>query len=531
MSGGTLARFQEASVRHIVERLEDRQGPRRMLLADEVGLGKTVVARGVLEALIRRRRRPLTVMYLCSNVEIAEQNRTKLDPNSRKPIGRVTELALDRPDSQGDLLLYSFTYGTSLKDGTGLAWERRLLLYLLHRLYQWPVGKKRWREFFRCGAGEDNWRIDTTPTALSAEFERKTSVTFQTELAAAFRKLAFEGAPAIPILRAMPWEIDLDSREQRAQRNQLISRLRGEMQRVALRHLEPDLIILDEVQRFRDVIEQVDNPAHIAAELFSRRVPVLILSATPYRALTLAHELAEGVSSHYEDFLETLGFLFDKNVETPKRIRDNLASFGERLKSAAPGARLDQSLLSLKRELEQDLTKVICRTERNRYVLDRRHGIDDSSIESGAIPGKEELEEFFRLHKTLSSTTTMGLVTEFWKSAPSLLTFLDSHYQLYRNLRDRKIRVPRALLTPADETSTLAKRNHRISGVLHLALGTESLPPRLWIAPTYTYYRDDFFGEERPRKVLVFSAWRFVPRTVAILTSSVARARLGGLSL
>ena len=156
-----------------------------MLLADEVGLGKTMVAQGVIQSLLTGRRRPLTVIYLCSNAEIAEQNRKKLDPDSRKPIGRVTELAIDRADSAADLLLYSFTPGTSLKEGTGLAWEQRLLLYLLHRIYDYPVGNKPWREFFRCGAGEENWYRDTKLTALGWEFERKTSTAFQGGLAAA----------------------------------------------------------------------------------------------------------------------------------------------------------------------------------------------------------------------------------------------------------------------------------------------------------------------------------------------------------
>ena len=58
--------------------------------------------------------------------------------------------------------------------------------------------------------------------------------------------------------------------------------------------VRPDLVILDEVQRFRDVLDEANNSEHIAAELFAKRVPVLILSATPYRALTLGHEVAEG---------------------------------------------------------------------------------------------------------------------------------------------------------------------------------------------------------------------------------------------
>jgi hypothetical protein len=81
-----------------------------MLLADEVGLGKTIVARGVIQALLKGRRRPLTVIYLCSNAEIAEQNRKKLDPESRKPIGRVTELAIERPSRTPPVLVHSWNF-------------------------------------------------------------------------------------------------------------------------------------------------------------------------------------------------------------------------------------------------------------------------------------------------------------------------------------------------------------------------------------------------------------------------------------
>jgi uncharacterized membrane protein YkvA (DUF1232 family) len=67
--------------------------------------------------------------------------------------------------------------------------------------------------------------------------------------------------------------------------------------------------------------------------------------------------------------------------------------------------------------------------------------------------------------------------------------------------------------------------------VVDVALGPEDTPPRLWTAPTYTsYYHDDYFGVSKPRKVLVFSGWRFVPKTVAIVASRVASDRLGGES-
>jgi Type III restriction enzyme, res subunit len=523
-----LAQFQEAAVRHIVNRIRDGNGSRRMLLADEVGLGKTIVAQGVIQALLKGRRRPLTVIYLCSNAEIAEQNRTKLDPDAAKPIGRVTELALAPHSSGSDLLLYSFTPGTSLKEGTGLAWERRLLLYLLHRIYGFPVGTKVWKEFFRCGAREENWHGKTSLTALCGEFGRLSSVAFQAELAIEWRACRVEQGLAIAAVRDGVSTFDPRDPEARTHRNTLVASLRGVMQRVALRHLKPDLVILDEVQRFRDVLDEANNSQHIAADLFSRRVPVLILSATPYRALTLAHEAEDDGPDHHKDFVKTLTFLFDKDGTTPERIQRNLSRFGERLKNADSAQRLDDELLKLKHALEADLTKVICRTERNWYVLDRKKGVDDGGIDSGSMPGKGELEEFFRLHNALAPSVGMGHVTEFWKSAPSLLTFLDSRYHIFRTLRDDKTKVPRALLTPPSQVKTLATRNHRISKLVDVALGKDGTPPRLWTAPTYTYYRDDCFGEWKPHKVLVFSGWRFVPKTVAIVTSRVATDRFVG---
>jgi hypothetical protein len=95
------------------------------------------------------------------------------------------------------------------------------------------------------------------------------------------------------------------------------------------------------------------------------------------------------------------------------------------------------------------------------------------------MPGKEELKEFFLLHEALAQSTGVGQLTEFWKSAPSLLTFLDGQYAVLRALKTDKTRVPRALLTPATEVETLARRNHRISRVVDLSLGGEEGGPRL----------------------------------------------------
>ena len=58
-----LAEFQLRTVQVAVARLEAGH-PRRFLVADEVGLGKTIIARAVAEEL-RKSWQRLNVIYLC----------------------------------------------------------------------------------------------------------------------------------------------------------------------------------------------------------------------------------------------------------------------------------------------------------------------------------------------------------------------------------------------------------------------------------------------------------------------------------
>ena len=145
-----LKDFQRETVDHVFERLYAPGSSRRFLVADEVGLGKTLIARGVIAraiARLRARVERIDVIYICSNADIARQNINRLKvPGEHVALAtRLTLLprtiaAMRRPTTGVNFI--SFTPATSLEvhDGLGQI-EERLLLYALLR-DEWQLGSR-----------------------------------------------------------------------------------------------------------------------------------------------------------------------------------------------------------------------------------------------------------------------------------------------------------------------------------------------------------------------------------------------------
>ena len=154
-----LKDFQRATVDHVVDRFFGPDDPtRRFLVADETGLGKSVVARGVIARTLERLQDDDTVdrvdvVYVCSNSDIARQNiaRLKVTEDECVPVSsRLTMLAkygnrlASATASVGKPMnLVAFTPGTSFDAGwrTGKAEERAMLHLLLEErlaLTGWP---------------------------------------------------------------------------------------------------------------------------------------------------------------------------------------------------------------------------------------------------------------------------------------------------------------------------------------------------------------------------------------------------------
>ena len=90
--------FQTKSAHIIYERLFGNQatGSRRMLLADEVGLGKTVVTINLIDEFFKHSNK--NVLYISSNIEIGAQNLTSMGKHLKSemiiPGGRLSSILL-----------------------------------------------------------------------------------------------------------------------------------------------------------------------------------------------------------------------------------------------------------------------------------------------------------------------------------------------------------------------------------------------------------------------------------------------------
>lgn len=96
-----LKDFQRASVDYVFRRMyQDEQPARRFLIADEVGLGKTLVARGVVAKVVEQlwdEQDSINIVYVCSNSDIAQQNVRRLQLRGRKSINyRIYYLSCGR---------------------------------------------------------------------------------------------------------------------------------------------------------------------------------------------------------------------------------------------------------------------------------------------------------------------------------------------------------------------------------------------------------------------------------------------------
>lgn len=553
-----LKGFQRDTVEHAFHRLyEVPDSSHRFLVADEVGLGKTLVARGVVARTIEHLWEGIgriDVVYICSNANIARQNVRRLNPMPELDVRQLSRLTL-LPTAIEDLNAHkvnfiAFTPGTSfnLRSSGGTYYERVVLYWLLQEV--WPREGTAPKNLFQGGVQSweaFRWHLD--------RFDQDPNKTLDPSLVRAFGRVLGERVAADrgdgrqtleerydELLEVFPRArnaVHPDSDVRKAQFD-FIGELRALLARTCVNALEPDLVILDEFQRFKTILDGEDEAGELAQQLFEYSdddtdVRILLLSATPYKMYTLHHESDE--DDHYTDFLRTVAFL-DCDPETHESFRQHLSAYRRELYRLADGGD-DTRLAALKRDIESHLRRHMSRTERVRST----EGGDAMLREVPPSRASLELTDvraFQALSEVAGQVGQPGVI-EYWKSAPYLLSFMDS-YKLKTELEE-------AIEVGDEDLARLLRRHPELSIPWKQAERYEEIDPQnprlrtllgwlaesrawqlLWLPPTIPYHRlEDPFRTARAEnltKRLIFSSWAVVPKTLASLLSYEVERRV-----
>jgi len=551
-----LKDFQRRTATWAFERMFDDHDPAvRFLVADEVGLGKTHVAKGVIAQVIdhlqQRGDERHDIVYVCSNGAIARQNLRKLVPKGIEPLDdveRLTMLPLAELNQGGGgrsgVNLLAITPGTSLKFGhsTGMFRERCLAYTFLRAHWGASVMNGRARWIFWAGATAND--PDARLRSHEAKYRRpvKRSLDDFAELLAdvdGFRTA--HGRPTVRILfdeivAGLAWKRDFPD-DLKKLRAELIGEVRRTMATVGIAALRPDLVVLDEFQRFKDLLHP--DPANFAAELAhrlfnyaepdtGRPTRTLLLSATPYRMYTTADEVD---GDHYADFLSTCSFLFQDPARVD-RLRDRFAA----LRSALTSSESLSQAESICQDIGTNLRSVMARTERLAATPDR----DGMLSELDALVSVEavDLHAYLRLGD-LAEAVEQHEPTEYWKAGPYLFNFMEK-YKLKEALdgaaqggllpEGERLGPGPGLLSWDDIEAyrSIDPQNGRLRWLINDLDGHRAFE-LLWVPPSMRYYETGSVYESEEAasftKRLIFSGWALVPKVVSSLVSFEAERR------
>ncbi|WP_423918961.1 DEAD/DEAH box helicase [Candidatus Poriferisodalis sp.] len=547
---GDLKDFQQRTARWTFERMFDEQNPAvRFLVADEVGLGKTHVAKGVIAQVIdylgsigdARH----DIVYVCSNAAIARQNLRKLVPKGIEPLEDVGRLAMlplaelnDGDGTQTGVNLLAITPGTSLKFGRSTGtFRERCLAYTFLRAH-WGAGvmtaPARWIFWEGITAGDPDERLRAKERWYRSQIAGSLG-DFTEELGVVDES---RNRHAKPTLRALFDKLVDGLKWKRAfpddlwnLRRELIGEVRRIMAIVGIAALQPDLVVLDEFQRFKDLLQP--DPDNFAAELAhrlfdyedpetGRATRTLLLSATPYRMYTTADEID---SDHYADFVDTCSFLF----QDPARV-ERLQSHFAALRSALTSVESFAGAESICGDIGSELRDVMARTERLAATPDRDGMLRELDAQVAVEP--DDLRAYLRIGD-LAETVEHHEPTEYWKSGPYLVNFME-RYKLKqavvkaadegRLADDGKFDPGPGLLSWEDVEAyqCIDPQNGRLRWLLD-DLERHRAFELLWMPPSLRYY-DTRSVYEAPEaasftKRLIFSSWAVVPKVVSSLVS------------
>lgn len=527
--------FQQATVDAAHVAFSNLSGRRRFLVADEVGLGKTIVAKELARRMSDDGRRALVIYYIANGHSVANQNKGRvvgfLGEEQRKAAvatpDRLSLIAVAKKPTT-PVLVYALTPGTSFPNARarlngGRKEERAFLKALLEQSY--PAfareldpailrlsARKSWDD----AVADAEVKLAASPPNLRQRFREALAIEFG-EPVRAMLDLAVLG--------------DAEQKIKPLKPTTFVDRLRRALALATLRNQPPDLVILDEFQRYRRLLdESADDPLLKALlEPSGATAPpaLLLLSATPYQHLTTRWEEARGALAHAE-LLKLIEFL--AGAEVRKQAKALFSDFGDKLRDIA--AHNDGKHPELKGELaeagrirdelERLLTPVMSRTER------------DSVASTDAFAGTrfldaDPLPEDFHVYRHLADSFTDQMRFEalpYWSSVPLPAQSLGPRYLAWKRAKIKS--APKLVKMTRERRDKLnapaAWPDAKLRALSSVASSRQlSLP---WVAPSLPWWplNGAWKNVGGDPKLLMFSRFRATPPSVAALLSFTVEA-------
>ena len=546
-----LKDFQRATVERIDYLF--RNGQNRVLVADEVGMGNTLIARGAIVQTARMRLEQqdelMKVVYICSNTSIASQNIQKLKVSDSARIEGVSDTRLsmlhlkiaeqesDQELRDGYIQLIPLTPGTSFQmtNGGGTVNERALMFAVLRRLPEISRHRNELEQFFVYYAESAwySWAKDWYESKVIA-CEKKTQGAYPASVINGI----YDYDQEHPILSKLIEHLTKRKSGKSPYKDAVIlNELRVMFARISTGMLNPDLVIMDEFQRFKFLLDSnQESETGILVQKFlgGGDTRILLLSATPYKLYSTLEEIDEAqVDEHYSEFLQVMDFLFAGDSGAFRRV---WTDYSVALHEMSSGS---EAIIQVKNAAEDAMYSGVCRTERI-SVMDSGDYTDDSSVKQPLSVTEKDIASYLaagNLLKVIDAGHSFPL--DYVKSCPYVMSFM-RNYKVKQNIEKYFKMHPDEIdaaksdllwISPnrVNDYQKLPATNARLEKLKEVAFNGDS-ELYLWVPPSRPYYalQGAYRNNENFSKILVFSAWEMVPRMIGAMISYEAERRTVG---
>ena len=546
MPNNELKQFQNDTVESVIKRFYE-QNQKRVLVADEVGLGKTLIASGVLEEIEKREKhnKNFKVVYICSNQSIAKQNMQKLnDSENNYSAERLTMQSFNiaKQNNKKGMQLIGITPSTSFELGrsTGTKRERALIYVILtnfNEIKELSDRKKNTLERIFTADGKKGFKWDVEEIKKELEnIEEK-----EEYIEKMHRELLNSGK-----IKYILKELEKENL-QREEEKRIIKTFRMEFAKISIKDLGEDtkLAIIDEFQRYKNLIQKNEEKTEtelLIDKFFNMKdLKILMLSATPFKLYATKEEIKDSQENYYEEFLNVMKFLFNYENNSSNKSYNQFKQAWEKHSKSLLLLNSEKGALQIKENAENEMYRVISRTERKTRLI--------KPIEPRIKETEYDIESFFQINDIRNTLIASNIKADFdidyIKSSPYLLSY--NNYQIQRKIEEyyrgnkeriKELKNKKWLKNQLlwidenkidqyeyDDENPITKTNSKSDYMRKIIFDDNetNIDKLLWIPPTINYYNFEYpYNAKNIKnitKTLIFSRWEIVPKMVSTMMS------------